>query len=291
MTGDLPRLKPSPIPSIYPVPEYLADERLRAVYEDTKSVLQVPWMGVVTMAFAHYHAFYAVLWGGMRKVAATADFVAACRTLRDAAEREAETLEAKTLVGELRDHGYSDRELDEIRDQIEIFSHGNMPYLLIATAARLLLEGHELSDKRQAKRFDGRHGPSTLNRLTLIEPHHADAPTRKVYDDIKATMGLPFVNTDYRALARWPSYFAMAWNDLQPHVDTDHYRGSSERVHDVAVDLTRELANPGQLSSQQLRNAASKDGTIDETVEVVRLFQWLLPSLVVNVAYFRQQLA
>ena len=166
-----------------------------------------------------------------------------------------------------------------------------MPYLLIATAARLLLERHELSDLRQASPLQERHGPSNHNRLTLIEPHHADEPTRNLYEDIKATLGLPFVNTDYRALGRWPSYFAMAWHDLQPHIDTDRYRSSLARVHTVAVDLMRDLPNPGHLTSQSLRGAARVDDSLDEIVEVVRLFQWLLPGLVVNVAYFRLQLA
>lgn len=77
MTGRLPRLKPEPIPSIHPVPEYLADAKLRAVYEDTKSVLQVPWMGVVTMAFAHYPSFWGALWSGLLELTASAEFVAA----------------------------------------------------------------------------------------------------------------------------------------------------------------------------------------------------------------------
>ena len=51
----LSRLKPDPIPTIYPVPEYAADAELSAVYERTKSGLGVPWMGVVAMAFAHYN--------------------------------------------------------------------------------------------------------------------------------------------------------------------------------------------------------------------------------------------
>ncbi len=42
----------------------------------------------------------------------------------------------------------------------------------------------------------------------LMEPHHLDEPTRAVYEDIKNILQLPFVNTDYRAFARWPSYFA-----------------------------------------------------------------------------------
>ncbi len=49
----LSRFKPSPLPEVRPVPEFLADPALRAIYDDTKATLQVPWMGVVTMAFAH----------------------------------------------------------------------------------------------------------------------------------------------------------------------------------------------------------------------------------------------
>src|SRR5215471_3974176 len=56
--ANLPRLKPDPIPPLHPVPEYLADGELKARYEDMKAVLGVPWMGVVTMSFAHYRAFY-----------------------------------------------------------------------------------------------------------------------------------------------------------------------------------------------------------------------------------------
>jgi hypothetical protein len=54
----LERLKPDPIPAIHPMPEYLASGQRNRWYEDTKQVLQVPWMGVVTMAYTHYPAFF-----------------------------------------------------------------------------------------------------------------------------------------------------------------------------------------------------------------------------------------
>ncbi len=291
MTIILPRRKPSSNPTLRPLPEYLADDALRAVYEDTKSVLQVPWMGVVTMAFAHYPTFYATLWNGIRETATSSAFVTACKKLRATAEQEAETLGVSNLVAELRRLGYADRELEEIRNQIEIFSHGNMPYLLIATVARLLLEGHELSDVQQAKPFEERHGPSALNKLTLVEPHHADAPTQNLYQEIKATLGLPFVNTDYRALARWPSCFSLSWKDLRPHIGTEDYNTSVQHVHETAFELIEGLPNPNKLTSKQLIDAASADSSHDEILDVVRLFQWLLPGLVVNIACFRQQLA
>ena|ERR1700683_129193 len=56
--ANLPRLKPDPIPQPHPVPEFLAESEPKARYEDMKAVLGVPWMGVVTMSFAHYRAFY-----------------------------------------------------------------------------------------------------------------------------------------------------------------------------------------------------------------------------------------
>ena len=52
MNPNLPRLKPNPIPKIAPIPEHLAEPALKEIYEDTKAVLQVPWMGVVVCALS-----------------------------------------------------------------------------------------------------------------------------------------------------------------------------------------------------------------------------------------------
>ena len=291
MVDPLPRLRPSPLPSINPVPEYLADDALKRVYEKTKLTLQVPWMGVVTMAFAHYPSFFDTLWGGLSQLAGSREFVEACRALRVCAEDAALQLEPRSIVYDLAELGYAEREIEDIRALNEVFSHGNMPYLMIATAARLLLEGHSLSERGSSSPFEGRHGPSTENRLALMEAHHVDAPTIAVYDEIKATLGLPFINTDYRAFARWPSYFAVAWRDLAEKVPNEAYEARLTDVHDFAAEQIRALPNPGGLTSEILINAAEQDGTADEITEVVRLFQWLLPGLVVNVAFLRHQLS
>lgn len=122
--------------------------------------------------------------------------------------------------------------------------------------------------------------------------HHADAPTRAVFEDLKSVLGLPFVNTDYRALARWPTYFACAWLDLRPKINTEAYRSICTAIHESAVGLTLEaLPNPGALNGEVLRAAAARDASIEEVLNVCRLFQWLLSGLVTNVAYFREQLS
>lgn len=286
----LPRLKPDPIPAVETVPEYMAEEELLRDYEDTKSVLQVPWMGVVAMAFAYRRSFYGCLWGTLRPLFASAPLVEASARLRADAEEAVLVLDPPPLATRLGDLGYAPREIAQISDMIEIFSHGNFPYAMMATLARLALEGHELSDETEVSAFDGRHAPDVSVPFLLMEAHHADAPTREVYDDVKARLGLPFVNTDYRALSRWPSYFALAWGDLRDHVTTPAYEEIVTGVHDAFVETALTLPNPGGLTGHALREAAETDAPLGQILDMVRLFQWLLPGLITNVAFFRAQL-
>jgi hypothetical protein len=290
MNPNLPRLKPNPIPKISPIPEHLAEPSLKERYEDTKAALQVPWMGVVAMSFARYPRFYATLWGGFRELSASAQFLTACRELRQEAE-STRLLSAPSILQKLYELGYTEPEIAEIHAVIEIFSHGNMPYLLIATAARLLLEGNEIGTSRSiSKPAQSRHGPVTGEKLVLMEPHHAERQLQDLYEDLKSTLGLPFLNTDYRALARWPSYFDVAWRSLKPLIGTPTYDEAVERVHKKAVALALELPNPAGLTSARLVAAVDEDIAAESVLDVVRLFQWLLPGLVVNVAYMREQM-
>jgi hypothetical protein len=54
--------------------------------------------------------------------------------------------------------------------------------------------------------------------------------------------------------------------------------------------LCPRFKNPGGLTSAALRAAAASDAPLEEVLAVCRLFQWLLPGLVANVAFFRHQL-
>lgn len=288
MDSDLPRLKPDPVPEIHPVPEYQAAGALADVYARTKRGLGVPWMGVVAMAFAHYPKFYDSLWAALEPVVGSEAFALACQSLRDTAEAEAAKLDPPGILPRLERIGYGRRELDEIRACNEVFSDGNMPYVLMATVARLLLEGHDWPGQGP---LEPRQTPvSSGDRPALMEAHHADPSTAGVYADIRETLGLPFVNTDYRAFARWPSYFAHAWTDLKLAVTGPGYSDAVLTVHRAATDLALALPNPTGLTPGALQAAAQEDAELAEVLSVVRLFQWLLPGLAVNVGFLRAQL-
>ena len=290
----LSRLKPEPVPAIHPLPEYRVEGERRQWYEDMKRVFQVPWMGVVTMAYAHYPAFFKTLWQGTRALAASRPFVEAFQGNRIFVESEIEKLGPPAIGPRLTALGYAPREIDDIRQMVEVFSHGNQPYVLLATLARYLLESGEMAGAKEpdaAPPFEGRHGPEATVPFVLMEPHHADAATQAVYQDIKRVLGLPFVNTDYRAFARWPSYWALAWTDLSTVAGTPMHEALCQAVHERCLaEVSRRLPNPGRLTAVALREAAEQDASFEEVRDVCRLFQWLLPGLVVNVAFLCAQL-
>ena len=284
------RFKPDPIPAIYPEPEYLVEGRRRELYDDTRQVLQVPWMGVVTMAMAHYQPFYEALWNAVRPMMASGEAVSICAHLRSDVEEQIASLSPPSRVQSLAAMGYAPREVDGIRDAIDVFSHGNFSYTMIATLARLALEEGAYPPMGEATPFEGRHAPEVSTPFVLMEAHHADAPTNEVYDSVKQTLGLPFVNTDYRALARWPSYFQMAWRDLAPKTQTPEYDQLVTDLHARFVDAALALPNPTGAVADDIRRAAEASVPLNEVLSVVQLFQWLLPGLITNVAFFRAQL-
>ena len=291
---NLPRLRPDLIPAIHPLPEYLAEGRRREWYEDMKQVFQVPWMGVVTMAYTHYPHFFDTLWQGARGLCGSAPFVEGFLTNREFVESEVARLEPAPIEHRLDECGYAPREIDNIKHVIEVFSHGNQPYVVLATLTRYLLEAGDMggpTDPAAAPPYTGIHAPAFDVPFVLMEAHHADPPTRSVYEDIKGVLNLPFINTDYRALARWPSYWAMAWGDLRDVAGTPAHEAICLAVHDRCVELAASaLPNPGGLQSDRLRRAAQEDASFEEIRDMCRLFQWLLPGLVTNVAYLRAQL-
>ncbi|MBC8269830.1 MAG: hypothetical protein H8E36_13865 [Rhodospirillaceae bacterium] len=285
------RLRPDPIPVINPLPEYLATGQRLDWYLDTQRVLQVPWMGVVTMAYSHYPTFFGELWRGIRPLCESRLFVESSLELRKYVEARTAELAPSSLVRQLTDLGYAAREIDNITQMNTVFSHGNQPYVLIAAIVRHLLEVGDMDGETHAQKYEGRHAPDYQVPFLLMEAHHADNPTRALYKDIEATLNLPFVNTDYRAFARWPSYFELAWNDLRLKAGKQDHEAICQACHDRVAELAAEgLPNPGGLSSDALRKAAEADASLEEVTQVCRLFQWLLPGLITNIAYFRHQL-
>lgn len=290
MNYSYPRKKPSPAPKIIVTPEYLAKGSLKKSYTNTKLAFNVPWMGVVAMAFAKYPFFYNSLWNYMQPLTKSIEFDNLCKRLVIISRKKAIELKPKPLKKNLIKIGYNNYEIKKINEVNQIFTTGNMPYLIMATIARIFLEEGELLNTKSFKENNRTSKKPKKNYLLLIEQHHANKNLKEIYNSIKSNLGLPFLNTDYRAFARWPSYFEMTWKSFLPALLSTKYEEKVLEIHNFIIKEALLLPNPKNVKSIQIINAAKKDKKIYEIKKVVQLFQWLLPGLITNVAFMKEQI-
>ena len=199
-------------------------------------------------------------------------------------------MQPKSLRKKLKKIGYNSYEIKKIEEVNQIFTTGNMPYLIMATIARIFLGEGELLNTKSFKKNNRTSIKPDKNYLLLIEQHHANKSLKEIYKSIKSNLGLPFLNTDYRAFARWPSYFEMSWKSFLPDLLSKKYEEKVLEIHNFIIQEALLLPNPNKIKSIQIINAANKDKKLNEIRKVVNLFQWLLPGLITNVAFMREQI-
>lgn len=285
-----PRKKPFPVPKIIVTPEYLAKGNLKKIYTNTKLAFNVPWMGVVAMAFAKYPYFYNALWKYMYPLSKSIEFDKLCKKLVLISNNKALELKPKSIIKKLKEIGYNDYDINKIYEVNQIFTTGNMPYLIMATIARIFLGHGKIVNTNSFKNINRNSIKYKDSSLLLIEQHHADKSLKELYKLIKEKLGLSFLNTDYRAFARWPSYFTMSWKYFLPILISKAYEEKVLEIHEFIIKETLLLPNPDKINSIKIINAAKKDKKLSEIKRVVDLFQWLLPGLITNVAFMRQQI-
>lgn len=285
--------KPAVVPPIRPIPEHSADPTLSATYHDVKRTFGVPWVGVVVQALAHYRPFFDHAYAQLRPALGTHYFERVATDLRLLSWREMITRFSITdHATTLRDKfGYSERELDEIRQLLDVFDYGNPKYFLLATAVKeALISEKPLGGVQPSDPADLLPRPpvTAVSPIpAMLEEHHVNTSMGELYSEMKATLDLPFVNSDYKAMARWPTYLELAWHELKPTLDTEHYVDVRRTLNDRCVTAVRELPYPYHLGREQLRHLGMSASERDELVDVVRLFQALLSGLIVNVTHFK----
>jgi hypothetical protein len=83
--------------------------------------------------------------------------------------------------------------------------------------------------------------------MDMVAEEPEDETVREVFQDIKTTLDLPNINSDYRTLALWPAYLTAAWTQLKRKIEHNEYRDASVRLRDLSHSLARPLPYPVTL--------------------------------------------
>lgn len=284
-------LRPTGEVIICPIPEHRADQSLNEIYSDLKVTFGVPWVGVITQAVAYYRPFFSESWRCFSPSAKTHFFERVSDGMRLSSY---ELMKQSFIIGNQADHlrkiGYSEFELSQIGVVLDIFDYGNPKYLIFATAIKEgLLTGRSFGGSTKQGHDSLLRPPiCKLDPIpVMIEEHHARGVLCDVYADIKRTLELPFINSDYKAMARWPSYLEQAWSALKPCIDTPAYQAARLKIHQQALAAVHNLPIAYRMSQADALQAGLTDTEIDELIRVISLFQWLLSGLILNVTHFK----
>jgi hypothetical protein len=282
-TGTLPRLQL--------VPEDSAPPDVAAVYEETKNLLGIPWTAAIFQGYAMYPQLLRLAWAELKANVVTLEFRADARQLRE---------QAAAAMRDLYRPGYDRSQVEgwggdphAIRTVCETFNFGNPKLLICARAVSRSLEGlrrpgpSDDTDLRPDKPPPGeeriRH-----RRIELVDPAHPPPLVAPIFRDIQQTLGLPLINSDYRALARWPEYFHHAWEDLKVAILSSPYQQARDALAEAGDAAADRLEEPVTISPDILRREGVPASELDNLVRVARLFADLLPGLILNVEGFRR---
>lgn len=271
---------PHRLPKLKLLPPAQAPERVQRVYGETQRALGVPHVDLVWQAYGVCPEFLELLWAQLRPALDLhATFDLAERLRAGAFTRIHGYFAVPDLGARVGDLQVSSGTQRELNATVELFYYEDALALLLVAAIEQAFElsvGRAAADLRPAEH-------SVFTGPVLLEEETASAPVRRIYDEIKSRIGVPVVNTAYRALARWPDFLTQYWSNLRPLIESPLYVESLYGVRDTAMALARELPAALDLTLPRLEQAGIADEAIAEMQRVTQLFLRVLSGLLLNV--------
>jgi hypothetical protein len=282
--------------TLYLVKPEAADPPVRRIYDDTRRTLHVPWIGALFQAYALYPDYLEMAWNEPRPVLGTPQFAADAAALGNAADQTVARFYTPSYSS--RDVAAMNLNLPAIRETIDAFHTGNPKLLLVATALQRAFEEGPVGGAGGTgwPRPSGEPGEAEEERaewatVEMVDDDEASEAVKMLYADIKATLGLPLVNSDYRAMALWPDYLTLAWRDIKAHLHTADYETEVRRLAGLAREGVDRFAVPVWATREAAQRAGVPADQLDNLGAILRLFAGLLPGLILNVAMFYRAIA
>jgi len=266
-----------------PVAEHEAEGDIERVYHEIKQTLRVTGVNLNFRTWAGYGQFLPAMWDAARPNAETRAFEEGADRLREQAARAAASLGRLNAASGLtlgKSQGY------HIRAALDLYHYINPKLLLLTSAVRLALRGEPVGEGEGQAALRERielGPPAAMHALEMESDPPHDKRLKALFRDIRRTLSLSSVNSDYRTLALWPDYLAAAWERLKPVTRGEQYARASDALREASRPLARSLPHPLPLDAKRVEELGEDADRILETTE---RFERLLPSLILNVALF-----
>lgn len=119
--------------------------------------------------------------------------------------------------------------------------------------------------------------PWKRHRLNLVQEEEAAGRTREIFEDVKQTLGVPYVSPLFQALASFPQFFDLFWKSAKPVVSTREFFLYSERLEAEAYTRVHNYFPVPSLADQS---------AVHETID---FYQYSSPMLLLLTAALLQE--
>jgi len=257
-----------------------AQGRTREIYQELKQTLGVPHINLVYQLYGAYPKFLELHWQALKPAMDSAEFFAFAERIRgDAYTRVHNYFAVPDLcagLGELSPHAR-----EEVTEVVEVFHYIDALLLLALTTQ---LQAFDMPVGKPRAHTTAPSHPVFTDKPIVVNESSATAEQRKIFDDIRRTLSLGILNTEFRALARFPAFFIAYWAALKPIVQSPLYESMVLGIRESAWNLARELPVLVEVSSDQMREAGMDDKEISEVIRLTEFLTRSLAAMVLHVA-------
>ena len=261
-----------------PVPEESATGAIGEAYHDIRQVIRVSGVNLNFRTWAGFPHFFPLMWSAMRGVAERTPFEAAAGRVRAEAVRLVSALPPLDVAQHV---ALGESQRYQLHAALDLYHYVN-PKLLLFTA--VLAQALVRPAVGAGRLPDGprlpRGVPPRMYPMEMLDERPNDRRLRATFVDIKRTMRLTSVNSDYRTLALWPDYLAASWRALKPLVATAAYAESAARLGAAAGAEAEAFLDQVTLDRRQVQRTGEDINAIANTTD---RFLQLLPPLILNV--------
>lgn len=237
----------------------------RLIPEITRT-LRSPYTPSPLAALAEAQGYLDHVWPALHASIETAGFLGSAMYMADMAlDAVEEVYEPVMSVEDVQARAAGDEDLDHLVAVLDVF-HYIQPQLLLVCAA--LAEAWERPSVGGQGRPDPREITEREQRHLVTEVPFA-SPGAGLLPAIAEALGIQPPPDLYRAVASWPVYLEVAWEELQHLVAYPQFRRRGRGLYYYARSGSRFLARPLEANPDALRAAGLSDEAIARTGEAL----------------------
>lgn len=242
--------------------------------DEVKATLGIAYVPACFRAYAAYPRFFAVQWQRIRPLLGTREFFELAARLR---------AEAYTLV-----HNYFPvPSLATGLNAVEALPVVDL--LGYVEPVMLLMHSLQLQSFEGPVGSDGVPHPVTPVSYSLL-PHFVEAdtctgPSRRVLDEMRRILELPFPPDHHRALAQWPELFSAYWRALRPAVQSPVYERVMSEIRHSAWSWAQQVPGQVDMEFSQLQEEGMTVNEISTVTHLAEALEQAAASSLLNLTF------